>query len=140
MNSFNISRRIFLKTLGAAVLATPILSNKALAYNRAPEIIKPKFPNLDGYITLLADLHQHTVFSDGNVWPATRVEEAAREGLDVISLTDHIEYTPHKQDIPVDYSRAYKVAKRIPSYRARQGHLYGLRHSRQVRWRVQPSL
>jgi len=34
----------------------------------------------------------HTVFSDGHVWPSFRVNEAIRDGLDVISLTEHIDY------------------------------------------------
>ena len=50
-----------------------------------------KIPDILGYKTLKCDLHLHTVFSDGTVWPAERVEEAWREGLDAISITDHIE-------------------------------------------------
>ena len=47
-------------------------------------------PELPGYVTLKCDFHMHTVFSDGNVWPIYRVGEAWRDGLDVISITDHI--------------------------------------------------
>ncbi len=69
------------------------------------------FPNIPGYITLKCDLHQHTVFSDGDVWPTIRVEEALKDGLDAISLTEHLEYQPHKNDIPhPDRNRAYKLA------------------------------
>lgn len=53
----------------------------------------------------------HTVFSDGNVWPTIRAEEAWRQGLDAIALTDHLEYTPHKEDVKVDYDRPYAIAK-----------------------------
>lgn len=67
-------------------------------------------PELPGYVTLKCDFHMHTVFSDGNVWPIYRVGEAWRDGLDVISITDHIEYQPHKQYIPVDHSAAWKIA------------------------------
>ncbi|MCA4806964.1 Sb-PDE family phosphodiesterase [Myroides odoratimimus] len=49
-------------------------------------------PDVLGYRTLKADLHIHTVFSDGRVWPDIRVEEAWRDGLDVIAITDHINY------------------------------------------------
>jgi len=63
------------------------------------------FPDILGYKTLKCDLHMHTVFSDGLVWPAVRVDEAWREGLDVISITDHMEYQPHKQDIPTNHNR-----------------------------------
>lgn len=68
------------------------------------------FPDILGYKTLKCDLHMHTVFSDGMVWPTVRVDEAWREGLDVISITDHIEYQPHKQDIPTNHNRPYDIA------------------------------
>ena len=69
------------------------------------------FPDLDNYKTLLTDFHQHTVFSDGMVWPSIRVEEAIRDGLDAISLTEHLEYQPYSEDIPnPDRNRAYIVA------------------------------
>ena len=70
------------------------------------------FPDLDNYKTLLTDFHQHTVFSDGLVWPTIRVEEAVKDGLDAISLTDHLEYQPFSKDIPnPDRNRVYIVAK-----------------------------
>lgn len=69
------------------------------------------FPDVPGYLTLKADLHQHTVFSDGSVWPDIRVQEAIRDGLDIVSMTDHIEYQPHKDDIPhPDRNRSFEVA------------------------------
>lgn len=69
------------------------------------------YPNIEGYMTLKTDLHQHTVFSDGNVWPTIRVAEALRENLDAISLTEHLEYQPHKEDIPhPDRNRSFELA------------------------------
>ncbi|MBZ0200010.1 MAG: PHP domain-containing protein [Ignavibacteriaceae bacterium] len=68
-------------------------------------------PNLPGYVTLKCDFHIHTVFSDGNVWPTVRVEEAWRDGLDAIALTDHIEYQPHSKDVPTNFNRPYELAK-----------------------------
>ncbi len=69
------------------------------------------YPNIDGYVTLKTDLHIHTVFSDGNVWPTIRVQEALRENLDAISLTEHLEYQPHKADIPhPNRNRSYDLA------------------------------
>lgn len=59
-----------------------------------------EFPDLPGFLTLKCDFHMHSVLSDGSVWPNIRVEEAKRDGLDAISLTDHIEYQPHLNDIP----------------------------------------
>lgn len=70
------------------------------------------FPDIAGYKTLKCDFHIHTVFSDGNVWPTIRVEEAIKDGLDVISLTEHLEYQPHKADIPhPDRNRSFHIAK-----------------------------
>ena len=70
-----------------------------------------KIPDVLGYKTLKCDLHMHTVFSDGDVWPTTRVQEAWREGFDAISITDHIEYLPHKADVPKNHNRPYELAK-----------------------------
>ena len=72
---------------------------------------KLKFPDIPGYKTLKCDFHQHTVFSDGSVWPDIRVMEALMDGLDAISLTEHLEYQPHKDDIPhPDRNRSYDIA------------------------------
>jgi len=70
-----------------------------------------RIPNPPGYLTLKCDFHMHTVFSDGRVWPDVRVEEAWREGLDAIALTDHVEYQPHKADVSTNRNRAYLIAK-----------------------------
>jgi predicted metal-dependent phosphoesterase TrpH len=71
-----------------------------------------EFPDIPGYVTLKCDLHMHTVFSDGSVWADIRVQEALRDGLDAISITDHIEYQPHEKDIPhPDRNRSYELAK-----------------------------
>ncbi len=72
-----------------------------------------QIPDIEGYITLKGDLHTHTVFSDGLVWPTYRVDEAWREGLDVIALTDHLEYTPFSNDVAVDAARPYEIAKSL---------------------------
>ncbi|MDR0301425.1 MAG: CehA/McbA family metallohydrolase [Treponema sp.] len=68
-------------------------------------------PNLNGYVTLKCDFHIHTVFSDGNVWPTVRIEEAYREGLDAIAITDHIDWHPHSKDINGSHNRSYEVAE-----------------------------
>ena len=69
-----------------------------------------KIPDVPGYVTLKCDFHMHTVFSDGSVWPTVRSEEAWREGLDAFAITDHIEYTPHEQDIRENHNRPYEIA------------------------------
>lgn len=71
-----------------------------------------QFPDVDGYQTLICDLHIHTVFSDGYVWPTIRIDEAVKDGLDAISLTEHLEYQPWSADIPhPDRNRSYHIAK-----------------------------
>lgn len=68
------------------------------------------FPDLPGSQTLICDFHMHTVFSDGSVWPTVRVAEAWRQGLDAIAITDHVEYQPHKADLPTNHNRPYELA------------------------------
>lgn len=80
--------------------------------------LKIDFPDIPDYKTLKCEFHQHTVFSDGSVWPAIRVAEAVRYGLDAISITDHLEYQPHKKEIPhpdrnIGYEMALKAAKNL---------------------------
>ena len=69
-------------------------------------------PGFDGYQTLKCDFHIHTIFSDGDVWPNVRVQEAWREGLDAIAITDHIEYRPHKEILKGDLNESFKIAKK----------------------------
>ena len=71
-----------------------------------------EFPDTEKYMTLTVDLHTHSVFSDGHVWPKIRVAEALRDGLDALAITEHLEYQPHRADIPhPDRNRAYDDAK-----------------------------
>ena len=90
-------------------MAPLAVTSPALAQNRHRTELP--FPDLPGLVTLRCDFHLHTVFSDGDVWPTVRVEEAWRDGLDAIALTDHIEYQRYKEDIPVNYGRAVDVAR-----------------------------
>ena len=59
------------------------------------EIVLPC--QVNGYNLYKADLHTHSVFSDGSVTPQFRVREAWLEGLDVMAVTEHIEYRPHEK-------------------------------------------
>ena len=69
------------------------------------------FPDTVNYQTLAVDLHTHSVFSDGHVWPNIRVSEAQQDGLDAVAITEHLEYQPHLADIPhQDRNRAYQIA------------------------------
>jgi histidinol phosphatase-like PHP family hydrolase len=53
-------------------------------------------PQVNGYNVYKADLHTHSIFSDGSVAPEYRVKEAWLDGLDVMAVTEHIEYRRHE--------------------------------------------
>jgi predicted metal-dependent phosphoesterase TrpH len=96
-----LTRRTFLLTL---LLLPSVLPAQMTRLHRP-------MPKAGPYHVLKADLHMHTVFSDGDVWPATRVLEAWREGLDVLSITDHDDYRPHEKDVSLDLERPYAIAR-----------------------------
>ena len=77
----------------------------------AAERTEISFPDIEGYQTLKCDFHMHTVFSDGRVWPTIRVDEAWRQGLDAIAISDHIEYQPHKNDLPTNHKRPFELCE-----------------------------
>ena len=73
--------------------------------------IKTFFESPNDYYYISSDLHIHTVFSDGVVWPTLRVDEALRDSIDLISLTEHIEYQSHISDIPHENrNRSFQIA------------------------------
>lgn len=67
-------------------------------------------PDIPGYVTLKGDFHVHTVFSDGSVWPSLRAQEAIRDGLDFIAITDHIDFQGNPQELAKDYNRPSAIA------------------------------
>jgi len=72
------------------------------------------FPDVGDHLTLKVDLHIHTVFSDGSVWPDIRVQEALRDSLDMVAMTEHLEYQPHEKDIPhSDRNRSYELTSQL---------------------------
>lgn len=74
-------------------------------------------PDIPGYVTIKCDFHIHTVFSDGQVWPTYRIDEAWKDGLDVLAISDHLEYQPHKEYIPVDHNAAFEIAGNLAKER-----------------------
>lgn len=71
-----------------------------------------EFPDIPSYHTMICDFHIHTVFSDGSVWPNIRIQEALRDSVDAVSMTEHLEYQPHRADIAhPDRNRSYEVAE-----------------------------
>ena len=87
----------------------PKLPGNLLNESRTPL----RLPIVDGYQILKCDFHMHTVFSDGSVWPTTRVEEAFREGLDAMAITEHLEF--HHLNAPdvnaKNLNREYEIAR-----------------------------
>ncbi len=93
----------------ASALALVLLSVAVEAHD--VRVRRPlRVPNVPGFLTLQCDFHTHTVFSDGKVWPDIRSEEAWREGYDAIAITDHIEYQPHREDLPTNHERSWEIA------------------------------
>lgn len=88
------------------ILIGLLVSQTTLTWAQKKHLLLPQKP---GYVTLACDFHEHTIFSDGEVWPTVRLDEAERNGLDVIAITDHIEYTPHKDWTKNDLNAAYKI-------------------------------
>jgi hypothetical protein len=71
------------------------------------------FPDTAERVTITTDLHTHSVFSDGHVWPTVRVAEAEKDGIDALAMTEHLEWQPHIADIPhEDRNRSYEEAVR----------------------------
>jgi len=79
---------------------------------------KITIPDVGEYKVLKGDFHIHTLFSDGEVMPQKRVREAVDNGLDMIAITDHIEYRPNigNKELKLagnndDHNRSYNLAK-----------------------------
>ncbi len=99
-----------MRNIGIALLLLAMIAPAAAQHAHDHDRVI-RFPNVEGYLTLVCDLHLHTVFSDGSVWPDIRVQEALRDGLDAIAVTDHVEYQPHRADIPhPDRNRSHEIA------------------------------
>ena len=89
-----------------------VLSILLCAVLAFPQVRDPlPVPDIPGYKTLKCDFHMHTVFSDGEVWPTVRLTEAFRDGLDVISITDHAMYNPRQADVKIDLTRPYELIR-----------------------------
>lgn len=78
-------------------------------YIRTDARTEVDIPDIFGYKSLLCDFHTHTIFSDGQVTPKERIDEAWREGLDAIAITDHT--TTQPEYINADYNTSYNLAK-----------------------------
>lgn len=65
------------------------------------EVVRNEFilPEVGGYKVLKSDLHTHSLYSDGSVLPEYRVKEAWVDGLDVVAITEHIEWRPREGEM-----------------------------------------
>lgn len=83
-------------------------------------------PQVGGKNVYKADLHIHTIYSDGEVTPDMRVLEAWYDGLDAIAITDHMEYRRIEREM-FDYMDKYiredlrKAGKTVNTNIMRQG-------------------
>ena len=102
----NVKRCLFFVIFCSCHLFYPPCLEAHNEDNRAIE-----FPDVPGYLTLVCDLHMHTIFSDGSVGPNIRVTEAKKDHVDVIAMTEHLEYQSWKDDIPnPDRNRSFQIA------------------------------
>jgi hypothetical protein len=103
----------FFACSGARAQSYPLLDNDEIV--KIPEMKSAnirtpvRIPDFGGFRVMKCDLHSHTVFSDGDLWPVARVKEAWQQGLDAIAITDHIEYRPHKM-IAADHNQSFDIA------------------------------
>ena len=79
-----------------------------LRYSEYRTPVRTEFviPQVCGYNVYKSDLHTHTIYSDGQVTPVYRIREAWLDGLDVMAVTEHIEYRPNEK-IFYDYLKEY---------------------------------
>lgn len=87
--------------------------NKEMLHIRQPRTVQRTefiIPAIDGYTPYKADLHTHTIFSDGHLSMESRVREAWKDGIDVMAVTEHLEHRPHEKDL-VKYMEGGYIAK-----------------------------
>lgn len=87
--------------------------NKEMLHIRQPRTVQRSeftVPAIDGYTAFKADLHTHTIFSDGHLSMESRIREAWKDGLDVMAVTEHLEYRPHEKNL-VKYMEGGYIAK-----------------------------
>ena len=100
MSQHTLTARLAVVALAVVVSAPAVFGHGRAWWNVEYDEQVIVFPDTARHVTVVADLHTHTVFSDGHVWPNVRVAEALRDGLDAVAITDHLEYQPHRAFVP----------------------------------------
>ena len=80
-------------------------------YNRTPVRTAFVLPQVDGLNCYTADLHVHTMYSDGSITPDERVKEAWIDGLDIMAITDHLETRRRERDM-LNFLKGYSPDKK----------------------------
>lgn len=103
-------KRLFVLVVACVVSATAMAqmayyqdkTNVDMLRHATPhEVVRNEFilPEVGGYKVLKSDLHTHSIYSDGSVLPEYRVREAWVDGLDVLAITEHIEWRPREGEM-----------------------------------------
>ena len=95
-------KRVF--TLAFLILgaATAVAQNNIPETHMTSEVVAARrteivLPKVNGLTLYKADFHTHTMFSDADLTPRQRIREAWQDGLDIICLSDHLEYRRQEQ-------------------------------------------
>lgn len=99
------------------LVSLPLVAQTYYIDSKNPEILRHAelvdvhrteifLPMVNGYNVYKADLHTHTLYSDGSVMPSFRVQEAWQQGLDIIAITDHLE-SRRTEEVMVKYLEKY---------------------------------
>lgn len=88
-----------LSTIALAQANIAKFNSAQVSFHRLEHRQEIVFPKVGDYNVYTADLHTHTIYSDGCVTPGYRVREAWRDGLDIVAITDHIEYRKTEREL-----------------------------------------
>lgn len=80
-------------------------------YLNTPSRVAFVLPQVDGLNCYTADLHTHTIYSDGELTPEERVKEAWCDGLDILAITDHIESRRQERNL-LKFLKGYSPDKK----------------------------
>ena len=93
-------KKISLLLLALMVASTSLYAQKNPDLRYLPKLTPQRaemiLPQIKGYNIYKADLHVHTIYSDADVSAKGRVNEAYYDGMDIIAITDHIEYRAYE--------------------------------------------